>query len=118
LNARKVISAFVVALVAAVDWRADVTPVVAAAVVVVVVSGCVEGCSVVAPSAVDGCDDGASDDSEAPTVVCVSTVVGIWDEAVVSWRDVVVSGALVLVAKLVSTVGGEVCDEAPRAVLR
>ena len=68
-----VISAFVVPLDESVDWRADVTA------GVVVVSGCVEDCSVVAPSAEDGGDDvevdGASDDSEAPAVVCVSTVV-------------------------------------------
>jgi hypothetical protein len=67
-----VISAFVVPLDESVDWRADVTA-------GVVVSGCVEDCSVVAPSAEDGGDDvevdGASDDSEAPAVVCVSTVV-------------------------------------------
>lgn len=69
-----VISAFVVPLDDSVDWKADVTP-------GVVVSGCVEGCPVVAVVAVDGGDDveadGASDDSEAPAVVCVSTVVGI-----------------------------------------
>jgi hypothetical protein len=69
-----VISALVVTLGASVEWKADVvTP------GVVVVSGCVEDCSVVAPSAEDGGDDvevdGASDDSEAPAVVCVSTVV-------------------------------------------
>ncbi len=54
-------------------------PVVVAVVGAAVVSGCVEDCSAVA---VDGGDDveaeGASDDSEAPAVVCVSTtVVGI-----------------------------------------